>query len=183
MIPAFLAAMIAMQPVVATEPLTQVRDGYPRLSPDGRALLFHSNRSGRQAIWIAAADGANPRILFDDPRAGTDPGTPVWSPDGRLIAFAMRPAGAADANESDIYLIDPDGAGLRRLTETPGDDSPPALVPKRANLFQFGASDAGSRRALGPPVDRHLQHGGGREGRAPPHRVPERMHLSRAFTR
>ena len=105
--------------------LTAVRDSYPTLSPDGRQLTFHSNRSGRQAIWIAKSDGSEPRILFDDPAAGTDPGTAAWSADGRLIAFAMRPAGAANENESEIYTIAPDGSGLRRLTNAPGDDSHP----------------------------------------------------------
>ncbi len=105
--------------------LTAVRDSYPDPTPDGRFIAFHSNRSGRQALWIAAADGSNPRILYDDPSAGSDPGTPDWSPDGRRIVFAMTPKGATDANESEIYLFDADGGSLRRLTETPGDDSHP----------------------------------------------------------
>jgi TolB protein len=120
------AALAAGAPAVAdTLSVTAVRDSYPSLSPDGRALLFHSNREGRQAIWIAAADGSNARILYDDPAVGEDPGTPVWSPDGKSIAFAMRPRGATDPNESEIYVMDPDGRGLKRLTRTPGDDSHP----------------------------------------------------------
>ena len=123
-----LALAAAAQPTspAATDgaSLTAVRDTYPSLSPDGRTLLFHSNRSGRQAIWAASADGSNARILFDDPAAGEDPGTPVWSPDGARIAFAMRPRGAADP-ESEIYVMAPDGSGLRRLTNVAGDDSHP----------------------------------------------------------
>ena len=76
--------------------VTAVRDSYPHLSPDGAGLLFHSNRSGSQGIWIAGGDGSAPRPLFGGDRHGTDPGTAVWSPDGRWIAFAMRPAGATD---------------------------------------------------------------------------------------
>ncbi len=33
--------------------VTAVRDSYPDISPDGRVLLFQSNRSGKQAIWLA----------------------------------------------------------------------------------------------------------------------------------
>ena len=83
MLLAFLATVTA---------LTAVTDSYPVLSPDGQTLAFHSNRSGRRAIWIAKADGGEPRILFDRPDIGTDPGTPVWSPDGTSIVFGMRPA-------------------------------------------------------------------------------------------
>jgi TolB protein len=106
-------------------PLTAVRDSYPDPSPHGNFILFQSNRSGRQALWIGDGDGAHPRIFFDDPSAGTNPGTPDWSPDGRTIVFAMTPKGASDENESDIYLIDADGSNLRRLTDAPGDDSHP----------------------------------------------------------
>lgn len=87
-------------PAEAETAVTAVRDSYPDLVPDGGKLLFHSNRSGRQAIWIARSDGSELRILFDDPRIGSDPGTPRWSPDGTSIVFAMRPAGASDENES-----------------------------------------------------------------------------------
>src|SRR5687768_11590382 len=87
MLPALIAFVALAAAEAPTQPLTGVRDSYPALSPDGLTLLFHSNRSGRQAIWSANADGSNPHILFDDPNAGVDPGTPVWSPDGSRIAF------------------------------------------------------------------------------------------------
>ena len=116
-----LLAFLAAQPLS----LTAVRDAYPHLSPDHRTLVFHSNRSGRQAIWVANADGGNPRQLFDGGELGSEPGTPVWSPDGASIAFAMKPAGTNDENESDIYVMRADGTGIVRLTSTPGDDSHP----------------------------------------------------------
>jgi len=40
--------------------------------------------------------------------------TPAWSPDGDWIAFASNHEG-----NYDIYLIRPDGSGLRRLTQSP----------------------------------------------------------------
>ena len=121
--------------LAAAAALTAVRDSYPSLSPNGSMLLFQSNRTGRQAIWMARADGSEPHILFDDPEAGTDPGTPAWSPDGREIAFAMKPAGAADENESEIYVIRQDGSGLQRLTLTPGDDSHPHWSADGKRIF------------------------------------------------
>lgn len=115
--------------------LTAVRDAYPHLSPDGRVLVFHSNRSGRQAIWEAEAGGENPRLLFDGGALGTEPGTPVWSPDGKQIAFAMKPAGATDENESEIYVMRSDGSAVQRLTEVAGDDSHPHWSADGKRIF------------------------------------------------
>ena len=121
--------------IFAATALTAVHDSYPVMSPDGSALLFHSNRSGRQAIWVANGDGGKPRLFFDRPELGSDPGTPVWSPDGRTIVFAMRPAGATDENESEIYVMDANASGVRRLTNAPGDDSHPHWSADGKRIF------------------------------------------------
>lgn len=127
--------MITLLILAGAASVTAVRDSYPNLSPDGQTLLFQSNRSGRQALWVASSNGSNPRILFDDPKAGTEPATPRWSPDGRSIVFAMTPPGATDENESEIYLINANGRDLRRLTDTPGDDSHPHWSADGTRIF------------------------------------------------
>ena len=131
MSPWLLAAVAAAQ----AASVTAVADSYPCLSRDGAALLFQSNRSGRQAIWIADADGGHPRMLFDGGALGDGPSGAVWSPDGRTIAFAMTPRGATDANESEVYAMRPDGSGVRRLTSTPGDDSHPHWSADGRRIF------------------------------------------------
>lgn len=127
--------LVAMALAVESTALTPTRDSYPSLSPDGAALLFHSNRGGTRAIWIADSKGAKPRILFDGGKFGEDPSTPIWSPDGRQIVFAMRPAGAPNDEESDIYVMRSDGSGIRRLTATPGDDSHPHWSADGQRIF------------------------------------------------
>lgn len=59
---------------------------HARYSPDGRKMLFLSNRSGNPEIWISGSDGENLRQLteFD----GAEIFSPRWSPDGREIAFS-----------------------------------------------------------------------------------------------
>ncbi len=126
-----LLALAASQPMS----LTAVRDSYPHLSPDRQSLVFHSNRSGRQAIWVAGGDGGNPRLLFDGGELGSEPGTPVWSPNGKSIAFAMKPAGATDENESEIYVMRADGSARQRLTNAPGDDSHPHWSADGTRIF------------------------------------------------
>jgi imidazolonepropionase-like amidohydrolase/Tol biopolymer transport system component len=64
----------------------------PRYSPDGRQLVFVSDRSGRENLWIINRDGSNPRRLsdlrgYDAIGAAT---SPVWSPDGRSILVCLR---------------------------------------------------------------------------------------------
>jgi TolB protein len=141
---AVLALLLTIAQPVA---VTAVRDSYPHLSPDGRTMLFHSNRGGVQAIWIAEADGRNPRLLFDGGALGSEPGTPVWSPDGAAIAFSMKPAGATDENESEIYVMRGDGSGVRRLTTTTGDDSHPHWSADGKRIFFNSARDTPDLKA------------------------------------
>lgn len=128
-----IAAFLAL--AVDSTALTPARDSYPHLSPDSRSLLFHSDRSGKRAIWIASGDGSGPRILFDGADAGIDPSTPVWSPDGQRIAFAMRPADATSDEESEIYVMRRDGTAVQRLTTIAGDDSHPHWSADGKRIF------------------------------------------------
>jgi DNA-binding winged helix-turn-helix (wHTH) protein len=55
----------------------------PQFSPDGKRIIFMSNRSGPWQIWMSNADGSDPvQVTFTD-----SAGTPRWSPDGKSIAF------------------------------------------------------------------------------------------------
>lgn len=132
-----VAGMVALSNTAteAQTAVTAVRDSYPDLAPDGRNLLFHSNRSGHQAIWTAKADGSEPRVLLDNSPIGTDPGTPRWSPDGTKILFAMRPADATHESESEVYVMAADGSKVRRLTRAPGDDSHPHWSADGKRIF------------------------------------------------
>jgi len=55
----------------------------PQFSPDGKRIVFMSNRNGPWQIWVCDADGSHPRQVSFTESAGT----PRWSPDGRSIAF------------------------------------------------------------------------------------------------
>ena len=71
-------ATVALAGVAEPPPLTRIEDAYPALSPDGRVLLFQSNRSGRTALYSADPDGGNVRVFLD---SGDDPVVAVWTPD------------------------------------------------------------------------------------------------------
>jgi Tol biopolymer transport system component len=91
----------------------------PRLSPDGRRLVFGSERSGAEEIWVAEADGSNPQQLTQGP--GRFQGSPYWSPDGRRIVFDS----VAEDSHTHIWIIDADGGPPRRLTTRAGDEHVP----------------------------------------------------------
>jgi len=60
------------------------RDGSPRWSPNGKQILFESNRSGTPQLWVTSADGDEPKQLTN---ISTGASYGMWSPDGTRIAF------------------------------------------------------------------------------------------------
>jgi dipeptidyl aminopeptidase/acylaminoacyl peptidase len=63
---------------------TTKKDRHPRWSPDGKQILFESNRSGDNQLWVISLDGGEARQLTT---IATEAGTGIWSPDGKWIAF------------------------------------------------------------------------------------------------
>ncbi len=61
-----------------------VLDASPQYSPDGARIVFRSDRSGEEQLWVAAADGSNPVQITQGRQR---PSVGRWSPDGRSIVF------------------------------------------------------------------------------------------------
>lgn len=64
-------------------------DAFPAVTPDGRYIIFESNRERAHNIWRIDADGRNPirltRGSYDD--------QPVSSPDGKWVIYVSQEAG------------------------------------------------------------------------------------------
>lgn len=86
-------------------------DSSPRYSPDGRRIVFLSNRSGRSEIWTCAADGSNPSQLTNLRNSGS----PSWSPDGRQVVFDSLVDGRWQ-----IFVVGSHGGQPRQLTHLSG---------------------------------------------------------------
>jgi TolB protein len=108
----------AAAPAAGVRRLTNVINSYPSPSPDGKRVVFQSNRTGRFGIYVMDADGKNISAITRDPDEFVGPS---WSPDGKWIALVSTEGGPT--RNSDIYILRPDGSGLRRLTTDPADDS------------------------------------------------------------
>lgn len=64
-------------------------EGWPSWSPDGKRVLFSSNRTGVMIVYVVNADGSGLRALTDG-MATSEDARAVWSPDGSRIAFTRR---------------------------------------------------------------------------------------------
>jgi TolB protein len=79
----------------------------PAVSPDGKRILFHSNRDGNMEVYVIDADGLNEQNLTKDPSNDI---TASWSPDGSKIIFASDRSGIYQ-----IYTMNPDGSEVNSL--------------------------------------------------------------------
>ncbi len=61
------------------------KDSNPRWSPDGKKILFESNRSGSSQLWVVAVDGGEPRQLTN---LNTGANNGIWSPDRTRVERA-----------------------------------------------------------------------------------------------
>src|ERR1051325_5869787 len=108
--PRFIAAAALAQ---STRPATGDTLFYltePAISPDRSEIAFVSGGD----IWTVAASGGEARLLVSNP---ANESRPVYSPDGRRLAFISTRTG-----NGDIYLLSFDTGELKRLTFDDGFD-------------------------------------------------------------
>ncbi|MDR7468432.1 MAG: prolyl oligopeptidase family serine peptidase [Armatimonadota bacterium] len=84
--------------------------GFPLVSPDGRWVLFRSQRSGWFNYYLVPLAGGEPRSLAP---AAADQSDAAWSPDGRRVAYVENHDGTLD-----LRVVDVDG-GPPRVVAAP----------------------------------------------------------------
>ncbi|MGD8375891.1 MAG: protein kinase, partial [Acidobacteriota bacterium] len=82
-------------------------DRQPIYTPDGKWIVYSSNRTGNLDIWARSLEEGSERRLTDHEDDDWDPG---FLPDGRLI-FTSRRTG-----NFEIWLAEPDGSGARQVS-------------------------------------------------------------------
>jgi Tol biopolymer transport system component len=98
----------------------------PAWSADGTKIAFNVVHQGSHEIYTMNSDGS--RLTQLTPTDGIPSNQPVWSPDGTKIAFWSYSDGASGSN-ADVYVMNADGSGVRRLTTHPDRETAPAWSP------------------------------------------------------
>jgi TolB protein len=110
------------------------RAAYPATSADSadylRLLRARAVRPARVELWIADADGKNPRQIT---RLGGANFAPVFHPSGRKIIFSSNYENPR-SGRFDLFLINPDGTGLEKVTTHQEFDSFPMFSPNGKKL-------------------------------------------------
>ena len=135
-----------------TEPLIAAPKTYdePRISPDGRRLAIQLRTGRTSDLYIHDLDrDTTLRLTF------TGGGSPVWSPDGRHLAFA---AASRDADSGDerfgIYWIRADGASQpEQLLRWKYQINPYSFSPDAKILTLFEATPDMGTNILMLPLD------------------------------
>ena len=129
----------------------------PSWSADARAIAYAGfrNNVGADILLSFIYTGVLQNITKG--RFGSGAATPVFSPDGNQVAFAATPPGGG---AYDLWVMNVDGSGLRRLTTHPDSEVAPTWSPSgtqiafisdrlgvgREQIFIVDADGSGLRR-------------------------------------
>jgi len=112
-------AVIIIAGTEATNPWIVTEGEYPAWSRTGRIAFRHCFGSDC-GLWTINPDGQGLQRLT----TGGGDGGPAWSPDSSKVAFISK-----DDGNWEIYVINADGTGKTRLTNSPTSDGLPTWSP------------------------------------------------------
>lgn len=109
-----MAATGGTATVIHSGPATQRS---PQFSPDGKTLLYLSDESGADNVWISAIDGSNPRQISKETLAMIV--GPAWAHDGRSIVASKTNATVHEMKTSEIRRFFLDGSAEQVVVPAP----------------------------------------------------------------
>jgi Tol biopolymer transport system component len=94
-------------------------DLQPVFSPDGSRILFVSDRSGNENLWMIDADGSNPRPVTTE-RGDFHFADPEWSPDGEYVVVRRNEAGSPNPGRTPWLVHLSGGRGMALAEDAAG---------------------------------------------------------------
>lgn len=129
-----LAAAAPAEPYDAASMWQLQRLGDPDISPDGRLAVVPVTRydvgknTGETDLWLVPTKPGKARQLTT---SASTAASPVWSPDGEMIAFVGK---RGEDKQQQIYVIAVDGGEARRVTNVPTGVIAPKWFPDSKRL-------------------------------------------------
>jgi Tol biopolymer transport system component/predicted Ser/Thr protein kinase len=180
------------------------RNDFPVWSPDGKSIVFASNRAGHMDLYLKGADGSGEeRLVF---KSEFDKRPTAWSKDGRFLLFMAQdpktqddiwvlpdPLGPAENAKPVLYLgtefqeglgtFSPDGRWVAYLS---GESGAPELYVRPFYADKIAESAAGGRwlvsKGAFPQLPRWRADGGELYYRAPSLQIMAvEVHTAKAF--
>jgi len=118
----------------------------PVWSPDGKRLAYVSFEKKKPVVYVHSLVDGKRHVAANFKGSNS---APAWSPDGGTLAVSLSRDGG-----SQIYLVNPDGSGVRRITQSSSIDTEPRYSPD--GKWIFFTSDRG-----GSPQIYRMPAGGG----------------------
>jgi Tol biopolymer transport system component len=131
---------------------TRTQNVYPRWSKDASRILYQSSKSGKWQLFVMDRDGSHRTPLTD---GSCNDNFPDWSPDGTKILFNS----ARDADRLQTYEVTVATGEIRRLVDSPDDDTCARISPRGDRIDYLANLAAGRDDIIGaPPPTRLSRH-------------------------
>ena len=113
-------------------------DYAPRYSPDGRTIVFCSDRGGNMNLWLMGSDGSSPRALTEEKDATLS--SPSWTPDGLYVLARREETSKAGIPPVEIWMYHRDGGtGVKVISKDKLDTSAgPVASPDGRYVYLTG---------------------------------------------